>query len=678
MRMKKYLIIISTFLCVLCTGIFKPVEVFAADGKVSFDAQSYSAANGDTVDVTLTLQCENTVGLYDIEVVYDRYRLRYEGGGTSEADGVIRISGSGSSALIEEELQFTALSGGVAEVFVRSVSADIVGSSLKYSVSNNAKSAVHISGADTVMQTANQEQFGTGISVPLCGTADVQGNTLYIVNLAQYMPDGIDWTYGTTADIYQNHLVTYLTASDNRTKFVYLMDESGSMYLYSFNSTSGSYFPCYVITAEGQKYYYTSAGACTSLPDGLNADYASEKNIYYTFKTDGSASFCYVAADGRVSQWDGDMSEEHMRTVIYVLIGVLAILFVIVIVVAAAAISNRRYRKKSLRRLALKQQSDNEKASKREAAAGNYSQAKNVSQNRSQSDSAKSKTGAAKAVPQSTADNIAELKKAVSAKQITPKNSKSRSGRNAKPVIEVKNVTMKFRIATFNSSGIKEYLIQKIKGNMSYRELTALDDVSFNVYKGEVVGIIGTNGSGKSTLLRIVSGALRPTSGEVKTNRKRLQLLTLGTGFDFELTARENVYLNGAIIGYTKEFIDENYDKIVKFAELEDFMEEKVKNFSSGMVSRLGFAIATVGDAADILILDEVLSVGDEFFRKKSLARIKEMIHSGSTVLMVSHSLGSILENCTKVVWIEKGRLKMIGEPKEVCEAYRRYGTNEA
>ena len=231
---------------------------------------------------------------------------------------------------------------------------------------------------------------------------------------------------------------------------------------------------------------------------------------------------------------------------------------------------------------------------------------------------------------------------------------------------------MRFKISTSNASGIKEYLIQFLKRQISFRELLALDHVSFDVYKGEVVGIIGTNGSGKSTILRIVSGALNPTEGRVEVDRRKVQLLTLGTGFDMELTAKENVYLNGAIIGYTEAFINEHYDEIVEFAELEGFMEEKVKNFSSGMVSRLGFAIATVGEAAEILILDEVLSVGDEFFRKKSLKRVKEMIHGGSTVLMVSHSMNTIMENCSKVIWIEKGVLKMVGEPKEVCAAYRK------
>lgn len=238
------------------------------------------------------------------------------------------------------------------------------------------------------------------------------------------------------------------------------------------------------------------------------------------------------------------------------------------------------------------------------------------------------------------------------------------------PVIRVKNVSMSFKVSDSAASGIKDYMIQKTKGKMKKREFKALDDISFDVYKGEVVGIIGTNGSGKSTLLKIVSGAMNPTSGEVIADKSKIQLLTWGTGFDGELSAKENVYLNGAIIGYSKEFIDEHYDEIVEFAELQGFMGEKVKNFSSGMVSRLGFSIATVAGAADILILDEVLAVGDQFFRKKSLQRVKDMIHGGATVLIVSHSLGTIKAHCDRVIWIEKGHLKMAGDPKMVCEAY--------
>ena len=242
-------------------------------------------------------------------------------------------------------------------------------------------------------------------------------------------------------------------------------------------------------------------------------------------------------------------------------------------------------------------------------------------------------------------------------------------------VVTIAHVTMKFKMAKDEASSIKEYFIRALKRQNEYKYLTALDDVSFKVRQGDVVGIIGTNGSGKSTLLKIISGALKPTKGKVKVDRSKVQILTLGTGFDMELTARENVYLNGAIIGYSKEYIDEKYDDIVAFAELEGFMEQKMKNFSSGMVSRLGFAIATMRDTPEILILDEVLSVGDMFFRQKSEKRIREMIHSGATVFMVAHGMDTILKNCNKVVWIEKGVLKMAGNPQKVCDAYKNYQT---
>lgn len=263
-----------------------------------------------------------------------------------------------------------------------------------------------------------------------------------------------------------------------------------------------------------------------------------------------------------------------------------------------------------------------------------------------------------------------EKEMAAAVQKIIEEKQQEESGEEENYEIQVIDVTMTFRIIQNAPSSVKEYVIKKIKKKTKYREFSALKHISFNVKKGEVVGIIGTNGSGKSTILKIISGALAPTSGEVKVDRRKIQLLTLGTGFDFELTGRENVYLNGAIIGYTKEYIDEKYEDIVKFAELEGFMDEKVKNYSSGMVSRLGFAIATMRDTPEILILDEVLSVGDMFFRKKSEARIKEMIHGGSTVLIVSHSMDVIRKNCDKVVWIEKGDLKMIGKPEEVCPAY--------
>lgn len=243
---------------------------------------------------------------------------------------------------------------------------------------------------------------------------------------------------------------------------------------------------------------------------------------------------------------------------------------------------------------------------------------------------------------------------------------------NREVEIAVKHVTMEFKKEKDESSSIKELAVRTLKGQRHVEKFKALDDVSFTVKKGEVVGIIGTNGSGKSTILKIISGVLTPTKGTVEVDKSKIQLLTLGTGFDFELTGRENVYLNGAVIGYTKEFIDEKYNEIVKFAELEGFMEQKVRNYSSGMVSRLGFAIATVRDTPEILILDEVLSVGDMFFRKKSEKRIKEMMQGGSTVLIVSHSPSVIKANCSKAVWIEKGVLKAVGRAEDVCRAYEK------
>ena len=236
--------------------------------------------------------------------------------------------------------------------------------------------------------------------------------------------------------------------------------------------------------------------------------------------------------------------------------------------------------------------------------------------------------------------------------------------------ILVRNVTMQFRRTKDEPSSIKEWVVRSLRREKKHEYFRALDNVSFHVERGEVVGIVGTNGSGKSTLLNL----LQWTYGIViiSGDRSRVQLLSLGTGFDLELTGRENVYLNGAIIGYTRAFIDRKYEEIVSFAELDGFMEEKVRNYSSGMVSRLGFAIATAQDTPEILILDEVLSVGDLFFRKKSEARIREMIHGGSTVLIVSHSPSVIRENCSRAIWIEKGRLRADGDPREVCDAYEK------
>ena len=241
-------------------------------------------------------------------------------------------------------------------------------------------------------------------------------------------------------------------------------------------------------------------------------------------------------------------------------------------------------------------------------------------------------------------------------------------------MISVKNVSMEFQVPLEGSSSLKEYLIKVFTGKNTSRTLKALRNIRLEVYEGEILGIIGTNGSGKSTLLKIISGALTPTRGRVETKEENIQLLTLGTGFDRELTARENVFLNGALLGYSRSFLKEKYPDIVRFAELEGFMEQKIKNFSSGMVSRLGFAVAAAWENPGILILDEVLSVGDVFFKEKSTARIRELMKKGRAVLIVSHSTDTILRNCTRALWIEKGVQKLTGSPKEVCQAYLDYG----
>lgn len=236
--------------------------------------------------------------------------------------------------------------------------------------------------------------------------------------------------------------------------------------------------------------------------------------------------------------------------------------------------------------------------------------------------------------------------------------------------VEVKDVTMIFNMASESLGSLKEYFISLARHKLFFEEFRALKNVSFDVHRGEVVGLVGTNGSGKSTMLKIIAGVLEPSEGEVKVHGNIAPLIELGAGFDPELSARENIYLNGALLGYTKEFIDANFDGIIGFAELKDFVDMPLKNFSSGMVARIAFAIATITEP-DILIVDETLSVGDVFFQQKCERRIQHFIESGDvTVLFVSHSMEQVERICQRAVWIEKGDLRMDGPVDEVCKAY--------
>lgn len=236
--------------------------------------------------------------------------------------------------------------------------------------------------------------------------------------------------------------------------------------------------------------------------------------------------------------------------------------------------------------------------------------------------------------------------------------------------ISIKNVTMEFNMVNDKVNSLKEYFVKVIKKQLRYTKFTALEDISFDIKKGEVWGIVGLNGAGKSTLLKVVSGILKPTCGEVKINGNISPLIELGSGFDMELTARENVYLNGYVLGYTKQYIDEKFEEIIDFAELNDFLNVPIKNFSSGMVARLGFSIATTVNP-DILIVDEILSVGDYKFQAKCEERIAKMMSGGTTVIIVSHSMEQIKKLCDHVLWLEKGKVIMSGETEEVCEEYQ-------
>ena len=237
--------------------------------------------------------------------------------------------------------------------------------------------------------------------------------------------------------------------------------------------------------------------------------------------------------------------------------------------------------------------------------------------------------------------------------------------------IEVNDVTMVFNMASEQLNSLKEYFIKIAKHELFFEEFKALKNISFKIKRGETVGLVGTNGSGKSTMLKVIAGVLEPTSGNCVVRGNIAPLIELGAGFDYELTARENIYLNGALLGYTKEFLDSKMEEIIEFAELEDFMDMPLKNYSSGMTARIAFAIATITEP-DVLIVDETLSVGDVFFQRKCEKRIKHFVDSGDvTVLLVSHSMDQVERICERAIWIEKGDMRMDGPVEDVCQAYR-------
>ena len=236
-------------------------------------------------------------------------------------------------------------------------------------------------------------------------------------------------------------------------------------------------------------------------------------------------------------------------------------------------------------------------------------------------------------------------------------------------VIEVDNVTIRFNMASEKVDNLKEYFIKLVKKELIFQEFLAVKDVSFKVKRGEAWALIGSNGSGKSTLLKAISGILKPYKGSIKTTGEIAPLIELGAGFDANLTARENIYLNGTVLGHSKKYMDEHFDEIVDFAELWDFLDSPIKNFSSGMSARLGFAIATIV-RPDILIVDEILAVGDYSFKNKCMERMNEMLGGGTTLMFVSHSTEQVKELCDHAVWLDHGVARMVGDVDTVCDAY--------
>ena len=650
-------------------------EVRAEDATVTFGSNYYTATDNEAFPIGVYLNGDSRIGTYEVKISYDNRRLEYTGGGDSEENGVITLSGTGVNAQVKYMLKFQTRSGGTADIKIESAVIHTAGENAEeFDVTTLASTYVTISGEDTVGDAPQEESQETETGeenpvsdIPTVMEVPVEEQTYYLVDLSQYTPENIDFQYDTGTITYQGTEVAAYLSANGDISFVYLADSQKNLYLYAYSSEKDKLYPCNSITVNGEKYYFMSPYVCSEWPQELTLDIIQSESIVYAMALEGQTGFYKITTGNKLETWNSNEGQESFQNQMKILISILAVTLVIMIMAIVLVVRMDKNRKERSHPFGL---------GKEKVSTDTFQQSDTK---KSKDHNWKNKFG--NEVSNQDDLEIEDLSLDISEDEIRAWKAEleqsagnSSATKSQEPVIAVKDVTMQFRIAMNNVSGIKEYVIQLLKKQISYRELLALDHVSFNVYKGEVVGIIGTNGSGKSTLLKIVSGALKPSSGEVQCDRKKVQLLTLGTGFDVELTARENVYLNGAIIGYSKEFIDSKYDEIVQFAELEGFMEEKVKNFSSGMVSRLGFAIATIGETAEILILDEVLSVGDEFFRKKSLKRVKEMIHGGSTVLLVSHSMETIVDNCTKCIWIEKGKLRMIGKPKKVCAEYRKEG----
>lgn len=698
--MKKKLFQILTCIAAIAACCFVPEGqiAYAATAEAEFGSDYYTPVMADEFSVGVYIRSDEVVGNYELTLQYDTSVLEYIGGAEREENGIIYLSGSSreDATEVRRMLEFKVLERTYSCVEITGgrigFSDDNDGTSVKIAndapiiplygaqelaledlsvepaaieafrgdtyvyqmevdpnvgelqVSPEAANGIDVSVSDTTLQYG-ENVITIGLSnrdneigeyfllvdrkSPSVTTPEFSynGQKWHLVDPESYAADYLKIPYDKVTMNIDGINTTVLCTPSHSVNFAYAVNEKNEVSLFVYNYVTSSFYQCSYLETANDFYYMMPVQAAENLPEGASIDQLSALNVFYAVNSSGESGFyCQDEAGGMMTY----QALQESRNSSFEVSGVQIALVVLAVLLLAVGIT--------LLVIYMRERERELKRKRREAAKL-----------------------AARLERQKEMDDWNIITEEEAEAEVLPEDQ---------PVISVKNVTMEFKVATDSASSLKEHIIRTLQGKTSYRKFAALRDISFDVYEGEVVGIIGTNGSGKSTLLKIVSGALEPTEGTIEVDKSKVQLLTLGTGFDSELTARENVYLNGAIIGYTKEYIDEKYDEIVKFAELEGFMDEKVKNFSSGMVSRLGFAIATMRDTAEILILDEVLSVGDMFFREKSERRIQEMIHGGSTVLIVSHSPGVINKNCTKAVWIERGTLRMVGKPEEVCAAY--------
>ena len=625
----------------LCAGI----TVRAENASVVFGSSEYAPAEGEEFSVGLYVQCDAPDFIYTVTLQYDPACLEYLGGADNGGNGVLQFAGEASGGQRQYMLTFRAVSESTSPVSVTEAS-----------VITNPSAGTANEGAMGAGMDAAAEPAGTPAAADIAslGSARVSVQSRVDYTLSELSIEGLP-DFGLEPDVYEydievpsdmKELVLDAVPTDERAS-VDISDtalETGEntvtvtvstgveavQYFLHVTRPEAELLPEMAPEQEAVSEPETVSAPKAALESGTEGERPEEDNPQTIAETESLfvPAMAQPAAD---PGWPAGHLASFAVRYLYMGGGVLLLL-------AAAGLGIFLWRRKREEPYFDEDEDDMEW------------------------------------IELDTDGNWRRWQEAVdeTEEEMEEADSRPREKQQEPPVIRVEDVSMRFKISDINAGSLKEYLLVTLKRQNRYHELEALRHISFDIRRGEVIGIIGTNGSGKSTLLKLIAGVLKPSEGRVEVDKKKVQLLTLGTGFDAELTARENVYLNGAIIGYSREFIDENFDRIVAFAELEGFMDEKIKNFSSGMTSRLGFAIATVGETADILILDEVLSVGDMFFRQKSEQRIKEMIHGGSTVLIVSHSTDTIIKNCTRAVWIEKGVLKEIGEPKKVCEAYRK------